>query len=277
MKRLTLFSLLFILTLTASLTAQVTIAPTNLFIDSNSKFGTYMVINGSNEPQEISVDFIFSYGALDSNGERKNVNDDPAIEEKYSIVDNVRAFPQNFLLQPGQRQIVRLRITGNTSGLDDGTYWARIKTSSAPQTPPVEVSSTSEVSARVSMVIEQVTGLFYKVGETTTGITIDGIRTSLSEDNMLTVLADIQRTGNSPFLGTITTSIINNKNETVRQAFVSTSIYFDGTHRQLININDLPSGTYTIKVDFVAERSDVSSNDIVSMTPASQSITYTVK
>jgi len=275
MKRLTLFLLLVFTTI--NVTAQVTIAPTNLFIDSNNKFGTYMVINNSNEPQEIAVDFFFAYGNLDETGERRNVNDDPELEEKHSIADNIRAFPQNFVLQPSQRQIVRLRVTGNTNGWDDGTYWARIKTAAAPQSQPIEVTSTSEVSARVSMIIEQVTGLFYTVGETTTGITIDGIRTSLSEDNILTVLADIQRTGNSPFLGSITTSLNNNRNETVRQAFVSTSIYFDGTHRQSLNLNDIPKGTYTIKVDFVAERSDVSSQDIISMPPASQSITYTVK
>lgn len=279
MKRLTLITtLLLSVFITTEVVSQVTIAPTNLFVSNTSRFGTYMVINGSNEAQEISIEFFFAYSMTDANGSRSIVSDDDAMEGIYSIADNVKAFPQNFVLQPGQRQIVRLRIAGVDNGLEDGTYWARIKTTSSPQSPPIEIGTTgNEVSARVGIRIEQVTGLFYKIGDTSTGIEIQDIRPVLSEDNVLSVLTDYKRTGNSPFLGSITTSLLDNNNQEVRRAYISTSLYFDGTHAQTLDLNDLPQGNYTIRVRFESERSDVSSRDIVQMDPALFSKSYTIK
>src|SRR5690606_33452391 len=104
-----------------------------------------------------------------------------------------------------------------------------IRTAASPETPPVEVSNTEVVTARVGITIEQITGIFYKKGKVTTGIEVEEIHTEELENDQLAVLTAFKRTGNSPFLGSISTSLINSKNETIRKAFVSTSLYFDGT------------------------------------------------
>ena len=278
MNRLTLLLVLLFSLSSTGIIAQVTIAPTNIFISDNSKFGTYMVINGSNEPQEIAIEFFFGYSTTDKEGNRTNIIGDSLMTAARSITQNVRAFPQNFVLAPNQRQIVRLRITGSTRELKEGTYWSRIKTSSNPETQQVEVGNAgNDVSARVSIKIEQVTGLFYKVGKTTTGIEVQEIRTNLGEDNRLTVLTDYRRTGNSPFLGSISTTLIDSNNQEVKQAFVSTSIYFDGTNRQFLDLNDLPKGEYKIKVQFESQRGDVSSSDIVQMKTVTKTIPYAIR
>ncbi|WP_018127665.1 molecular chaperone [Balneola vulgaris] len=278
MRKITLSAIIAVLSLiSAPILAQVTIAPTNLFIDGNTKFGTYMVINGSNQTQEIAIDFFFAYAHLDDNGIRSMVTEDPEAEAKYSIADEVKAFPKNFKLAPGQRQVVRLRISGGND-LADGTYWSRIKTASSPETPPLEIQSNDAVTARVGITVEQVTGLFYKKGETTTGIAVDQINPSLSSDKKkLSVKTNFRRLGNSPFLGSITTSIINSNGEEVRRGFVSTSLYFDGTHLQDFEIEDLPQGTYTIQVTFESNRSDVSSRDLVQMETVTKSTSYTIQ
>ena len=278
MNRLTLLLVLLFSLSSTGIIAQVTIAPTNIFISDNSKFGTYMVINGSNEPQEVAIEFFFGYSTTDKEGNRTNIIGDSLMTAARSITQNVRAFPQNFVLAPNQRQIVRLRITGSTRELKEGTYWSRIKTSSNPETQQVEVGNAgNDVSARVSIKIEQVTGLFYKVGKTTTGIEVQEIRTNLGEDNRLTVLTDYRRTGNSPFLGSISTTLIDSNNQEVKQAFVSTSIYFDGTNRQFLDLNDLPKGEYKIKVQFESQRGDVSSSDIVQMKTVTKTIPYAIR
>lgn len=277
MKRLISTTLLLLSLITCSVQAQVTIAPTNLFLDSQSSFGTYMVINGSNTPQEISIDFFFGYAVTDETGERRNISDNEDLKDTHSVADEIRAFPRNFILQPGQRQIVRLRLTPS-NGLDDGTYWARIKTTSTPESPPVEIGSDDNVSARVGINIEQVTGLFYKKGEVTTGIEVEDIRTSFTGDNneRLTVFTDYQRTGNSPFLGSITTTLQNQSGETVAQGFLSTTLYFDGTQKEEFDISGLPSGEYTIQVNFETRRSDISSSDLVQMEPVTATATVTI-
>lgn len=276
MKTRVFFIFFGIFFMATNLFAQVTIAPTNLFIDSNNKFGTYMVINSSTQPQEVSVDFYFGYIKSDNNGTVTAISDDPEGAAKYSIADKVRAFPQNFKLAPGQRQVVRIRI-GAGNEIPDGTYWARIRTTSNAETPPLELQTNDEVTARVGITIEQVTGLFYKKGNLSTGIVIDGIRTNLNDSGQLVVLTDLQRTGNTPFLGTITTSLINAAGNTVREDKVSTSVYFSGTHKAEINLDDLPKGSYTIKTQFVSQRSDISSSDLVQMEPAIKTVSYAIR
>lgn len=275
MKKLLLTSLFALLMFTSTF-SQVTIAPTNLFVEENSRFGTYMVINNSNEDQEIAVDFVFSYSALNENGQRRIVEDDSARARAHSIAQHVRAFPQNFVLTPGQRQIVRLRIAA-PNDLEDGTYWARIKTSATPEAPPVELEQSETVTASLGLIVEQVTGLYYKVGSVTTGIDIQSITPNLAEDGVLEVFTDYERTGNSPFLGSIVTSLIDSSGEVVQQERSSTTLYFGGTHRQALNITDLEPGNYTIKVEFMTQRNDVSPEDLVQMQPRSQSTSYTIR
>ena len=256
--------------------AQVTIAPTNLFLDANSRFGSYMVVNGGNQTQEVSIDFFFAYSSTDNDGNRSAVVDDSLVQQQYSIADYIRAFPQNFTLSPGQRQMVRLRVTP-PNDLNDGTYWARIKTKSSPEAPPLELQTSEVVSATVGITVEQVTGLFYKKGDVSTGIEIEGIRSSLNDDGSLAVMVDYNRTGNSPFLGSVTLSLFNPAGEEVRRSFISTSMYFDGVYRQDFDLTDLAPGTYRVSALFESQRPDLSSNDLIQMDPVTASETISIR
>ncbi|MCG8374193.1 MAG: hypothetical protein MI700_11690 [Balneolales bacterium] len=272
-----LFTLFFSLLLFNNLNAQVTIAPTNMFLDSNSSFGTYMVVNGSNETQEVSVDFIFGYSITDEAGNRTMVQSDSnEVAQEYSIADRLRAFPRNFTLAPGQRQIVRLRLS-NTSDLASGTYWSRIRTTSEKQSPPLELTNQEVVSAQIGIVIEQVTGLYFKNGDVSTGIDVQNIETNLDEENNLTVLTEFLRTGNSPFIGSVNVRLISGSGQIVREALVSTTYFFDGVHKQTFEVDDLPSGSYTVNIEFETRRDDVSANDLVQMNPVTESATVTIR
>lgn len=277
MKKL-LSSTLLLLTVTTYLStviAQVTISPTNLFMNDTNPFSSYMVINGSNETQEIAIDFLFSYSGTDEMGNRRIIQDNGEAEQNYSIAPYVRAFPRNFTLAPGQRQVVRLRLNA-PADLEDGTYWARIKTASSPETPPLELQADAAVAARVAITVEQVTGLFFKKGNVNTGITINEITPVLSDDGKtLTVLTALTRDGNSPFLGSITVSMIDSRGNEVARGFISTSIYFDGVHKQDIDLTDVPAGNYTIRVQFDSQRSDVIEQDLIQMDSVSETVSYT--
>jgi hypothetical protein len=278
MKKIIAHIFLLVVLLSSTAIAQVTIAPTNLFINNQTKFGTYMVINGSNQPQEISIEFIFGYSDTDENGNRFLVYDDSVAAEKHSITDWTRAFPRNFTLQPGDRQIVRLRVSA-PNDIEDGTYWARIKTSSLPESAPVEVESSETVSASIGFKIEQITGVYLKKGNVTTGIDIQTLNTQLNEENnILSVLADIARTGNSPFLGTIQVDIFDANNKRVlTPAVVATTIFFDGKHKQDIDVSSLKAGTYTAEISFRTERSDISGADIVQAQTVSKKTSFDIK
>lgn len=254
--------------------AQITIAPTNLFLDSNSRFGTYLVLNNSNENQEVSVEFFFGYSSTDSLGHRKSVENDSRNLSQYSIAEAVRAFPQNFILAPGKRQTVRLRIAPRNN-LPDGTYWARIKTISTPESQAIELSQSESVSAQLGIIVEQVTGLFYKNGLVFTGIDIENVDYRI-EEGKLVILTDFKLKGNSPFLGSIYVKVLDPEGKTVEQQYASTSYYLDGTHRQEFSLSDIPSGNHTVEVKFEAKRSDISPDDIIKMDPVTATTTVTI-
>ncbi len=277
MKKIIYILVTLLITTSGYTVAQVTISPTNLFINHQSKFGTYMVINGSNQAQEISIEFIFGYSDSDADGNRFLVYDDSVKAEQYSIKNWIRAFPRNFTLQPGQRQIVRLRVN-SPNNLEDGTYWARIKTTSSPESAPVELQASETVTARVGFKIEQVTGVYLKKGTVSTGIEITGMRTNKAENGMLEVVSDIIRTGNSPFLGSIEVNLYDSDNKKLDvPSFISTTIFFDGTHKQEIDISTLSPGTYSAEMVFRTQRNDVSSSDLVQGETISQKTTFTIQ
>lgn len=258
----------------SSVHAQITVAPTNLFIDQNSNFGTYMVINNSEITQEISVEFIFGYSGLDSTGSRTFIYDDSLKAEKYSIDKWLRAFPQNFILEPNQRQIVRLRINA-PSNLDSGTYWSRIKTRSVPQSPPLELSNESNVNAQIGVIVNQVTGIYYKIHPANTGISVKDIDYELTNNSNLAISAKVERLGNSPFLGSIYFRLKMNNN-VVKEKITSTTIFFDSPVNTLIDVSELDKGNYTLELTFKSERGDVPNEDIIQMEPVTATTTVTI-
>lgn len=254
--------------------AQVSIAPTNIFLSENSKFGTLLVMNNSNESQEISIETTFGYFVTDEEGNKTTSYEDSVLAQKYSIADEIRAFPKNFVLQPGQRQVVRLRILASDKETD-ATYWARIKTISQAESAPIELSDDQAIGANIGVVVTQVSGVFYKVGNTTTNISINEIEIGKLTNQELQLKTKINKGGNSPFLGSIITKILKN-GEVVASKFISTSFYVDGIHSDVIDISNLEPGQYQVEVTFETRRSDISSNDLVQMEPETATTTVTI-
>lgn len=254
--------------------AQITIAPTNLFIDSGNKFGSYLVINNSNEPYEVTVDFLFGYGTSDDEGNRFMTYDDSIKAAQYSIADWIRAFPQNLTLAPNKRQVIRLRVAP-PADLADGTYWARIVTSATPQSQPLEIQNQGAVTANIGMKVNQITGIYYKNGQVNTSIGIDKIDTEVSNDSLL-VIHNVTRGGNSPFLGSINVRVYDNKNKLVLENIEFTSIYFDTKLKHEFDISDLESGQYNIEISIASDRQDISKDDLVQMNPVSATTTVII-
>ncbi len=272
-KLLFIFLLLFTLSTTGA-KAQITIAPTMVFIDQQERFGSFLVLNGSDQAQEVSIEFPFGYPTTNNDGNVEMVYDDSSRAQEYGISNLVKGFPQNFVLQPGQRQTVRMTV--RPKDFSDGTYWTRIRTTSSAQNPAVGEESDDEITAQINYRFEQVTTLFYKHGDTNTGIDIQNFTHQNSEDNF-EFITDVSRAGNSPFLGSIILTISDSNGNTIVEKRTSTSIYFD--YRQVFEVaqDELENGEYTAEITFETQRSDVPSDNIIQMEPVSQSISFTKK
>jgi hypothetical protein len=258
-----------------SVTAQVTISPTAVFLDKNSKVGSFYISNPSNSSVEVRLSFEFAYPTTDETGRIfLNYEDDEA-EEQFSLKPHLRAFPTTFVLQPNQRQTIRLvaRIPQNS---DPGMFWTRMRVSSNQLTPPIGEVAEGQVAAQVSFQIDQVTSVLVQHGEATTGLSINSSAASV-ENGRLVLLTDVERTGNSPFIGSVRTRILNSNNVEVDSRRSSTSVYFKNKQRVEFDTSNWPAGQYTAETTFESSRNDISSQNLIQIPDVSDQTTFRIE
>lgn len=261
MQKIIFVSILLLIVALKPVAAQVTISPTQVFLDSNTNVGNFYVSNPSGSAVEVRLSFEFAYPTTDDYGNITFNYDDAEAEAQKSLVPYLRAFPTTFVLQPDQRQTIRLvgRLPNN---LDDGIFWARMRISSNQLTPPIGEATDGGVSAQVSFQFDQVTAVFVQNGNATTGLIIHGSEAETAEGR-LTILTDVERTGNSPFLGSVRTRILDSANNVVDERRSSTSVYYRNKQRVEFDAVNLAPGTYTIETTFESQRNDISSQNIL--------------
>ena len=121
--------------------------------------------------------------------------DPPAGEP--SCADWVRALPRRVILQPGQRQTVRL-LAQPPAGLPDGEYWSRvvISSKSLPRDgDTVEVEGHEGVRVGLTLSTRTIISLNYRKGPVSTGLDVESLSASL---DMTCELGDPLRSYDAP-------------------------------------------------------------------------------
>lgn len=240
--------------------AQISIAPTAVFMTDRSPFANVIVSNGSETPQEISIRFRFGYSTSDDEGNISMHYDTTG--HSSSFVNHVNAFPRNFVLEPGQRQTVRLAARGY-GNIDDGTYWSRINILATPLSPPVEAETGDDaVAARININFEQVIPAFFRKGDVSTGLNVRDV--NFLQDNQQGIfLVDAERTGNSPYIGSTNLTILDSSGVQIHEQEVTFSVYFDIVRKINTDISGLHPGNYTAELEFKTDRRDISGNNLI--------------
>lgn len=257
----------------ASLHAQVAITPPMVFLGRAGQFGNFTVSNGSQTAQEVTIDFRFGYLRSDSLGNSAMQYDDSVAAARFSMASWIRAFPRRFLLQPGHQQVVRL-MARPPANLPDGTYWTRLITASVPQSPSVD-SLRNGVRTQIIVRMEQITTVFYRRGAASTGIQVGSLST-LSDSTGLHLLIPLMRTGNAPFIGSVTVRVQDENGKVVHEAQLPTSVYFSLVERVALPRAELHPGRYTATVRVAAERPDIQRDQLLPITPVAATTTFTV-
>ncbi len=251
-----------------SVHAQVSISPTTIFIGNNN-FGSFLVTNNSNQAQEIAVEFTFGYTVSDSLGNITMLfSDSTALAEQKSISEYVRSFPRTFMLEPGQRQTVRLTVRPPAS-LGDGTYWSRVKVRSTPQSAVIQQTTEGGVGTQISFIFEQVLGVYYTKGAFRTAVVPSNVQFVKTETNTLLVY-DVGLTANSPFLGTIDAVVKDAGGRTVFEEQQTTTIFETGKRNFLMPLEEITPGAYTVTLSFSTNRRDIPSGEQIPMQPVQQ-------
>lgn len=249
----------------SSLIAQVAISPTSAFLDSRQRFETILILNNSDEPQEVKLEFKFAYPKANEEGNIGLIYDDAKEAELHSATPWLRGFPKNFVLGPGKRQVVRITAKPPRD-IDPGMYWSRLITTSSAVSPDIGEDGKAGISAQITMQFNQITSIFYKTGELSTGIELTAVRPSF-EDNLVKVLVDYTKSGNAPYLGTMYAKIFDASGAMILEKKMFVSIYYDGLRLLKVEAGDLPAGNYEVELTATSGRSDIPGNDVVPAEP----------
>jgi hypothetical protein len=215
----------------------VTVSPTAVYIDSRTRTETLVLHNPSGSAAEVVIEFAFGYPQSDDAG---NVSVPLTLEPEAgepSALGWLRAFPRRFLLQPGQRQVVRV-LAEPPASLPDGEYWARLVVTSRGSGAPVE-DAPGGLRVRLDLANRIVTAANYRQGTVRTGVEIIGA-TVVREGDGVNVSVDLARSGNAAFLGRVQADVIDANDDVVTTAWDDVAVY--RTMLRLFAI-DLPPGT----------------------------------
>jgi hypothetical protein len=248
--------------------AQVSIAPTTIFTNSNG-IATCYITNPSDSPQEVDVSFVFGYPAYNEEGELNMVYGDSLYESKMGLGDQIRAFPRSFILQPFQQQIVRIQVRPNRNK-PDGMYFTRLKIATKIQTADAGTSVNTEISSKINFRFEQIIAVFSPQGNVTTSLELGDIHYE-REGTQVHVVSDYKVGGNAPYLGTVRVQLKDPQNQAVAEQRQTVALYFDSRHRVSINLpDDFAPGDFDLEVSYTTERTDIKTSDIVQATPTTR-------
>lgn len=245
-----------------STAAQVMIAPTLIYMDETEPYGTFMVINRSDVPQEVSLSFEFGYPTSDADGTRMFVFGDSLAQATYGLGEWIRAFPRQFILGQGKRQTVRLMVR-TPATLRDGVYWTRLVTKATEAAP--EMPAVADVSeAHVNLALRQLIPVLFRRGNPSPALQLKDLRADVGA-GVVRIFADLQRNGDAPFVGTAIVRIYDAEGRMVMTKKEQTEVYFTYTERIDLRRGDLPPGAYQVQVTFESQLRDIPSHRLPKM------------
>ena len=260
---------------TEMLRAQVTVAPSMLFIDTKSGIGNLYITNNSASPQEVSISFAFGFPDADSAGNATMNYSDTLAAKMYSLNPMLRAYPRSFLLGAKQEQTVRLQVRRNNPA-KDAFYFTRVKISSNQKSAEIERKVTDSITAQISFKFDQILPVFYRKGNVSTGLTMHDVSTTF-KDKKLTIVADVERTGTAPFIGRWKAELFSPSNEQVALSEATVAIYFRMKDKMELDLSKAGKGVHRLVLTFETQRSDVAKEDLLQAAPVTKEVTVNLQ
>lgn len=262
MKPLKLFAILFcVCAFVGNLHAQIALAPSFVFIDSNNGVGNLFVSNSSDKNYEVTVSFAFGYPGSDAEGNLVMNYADSTASKRYSLDQMVRAFPRSFILKRGEQRTVRVQVIP-AQQRKEGFYFTRMKVLAKPQTADVAQNVTEGIGTKINFNFEQVTAVFYHKGKVSTGVNVKNVDVQQKEGR-LELRPRLERTGNAPFLGSMFARLKDANGKVVAETQSTTTVYFEEIRRMDLMLDKVPSGIYTLEFSLETRRNDMAPDDLV--------------
>jgi hypothetical protein len=247
----------------------VSVSPTALYIDSRTRTGVLTLFNPGTLPEEITVDFAYGFPQADSAG---NVSvpttREPAAGEP-SAMAWMRAFPRRLLLQPGQRQIVRVLVEA-PADLPDGEYWARVLISSKGGQPPIE-QTQGDIRLQLNVQTTLVMAANYRKGNVGTSVSLAGATARRTADGVQ-LQADFTRGGNAAYLGRMRAELLDAGGNVVSTLYDDIAVYRTMRRRLTFPVPADAHGPFSVRVHVDTEREDLPPGGALPAAPIDQRV-----
>lgn len=251
----------------------VTIAPQVIVVDASTRSTAVTLINTGTTPCEVTLSTMFGYPVTDAAGFMQLQTLEVIPDSMPSIAPHIQIFPARLRLAPNERRVVRIMVSP-PKGLPDREYWARLVVAARGGEIPVAGGSPS-VQAGLALEIRSVLPFFYRKGVSTTGVRINNTRTSEHLDSLI-VRAELQRTGNSAFIGSLNATLRDEKGKVVSKGTLPFGVYYSLDPRLPLSVKGL-KGKYELVLEAISSRPDVPSKLMVKGTSVKQSSMVTIQ
>ncbi|HYW52094.1 MAG TPA: hypothetical protein VE861_15875, partial [Gemmatimonadaceae bacterium] len=108
-----------------ALAQAILVAPQGVVLSNREHSGSVELYNPSTRAAEITIRAVYGHPTTTAEGDLTLVIIEQPDSTQPSAAGFVDAFPRRLVLQPNQRQTVRL-LARPPVGLPDGEYWARL-------------------------------------------------------------------------------------------------------------------------------------------------------
>jgi P pilus assembly chaperone PapD len=265
----TLLAALALLAGTAAPAHAVSVSPTALYIDSRTRTGVLTLYNPGTLPEEITVDFAYGYPQSDSAGNVSVATTREPAAGEPSAMAWMRAFPRRLLLQPGQRQVVRVLVEP-PGDLADGEYWARVLISSRGGQPPIE-QTQGDVRLQLNVQTTLVMAANYRKGDLRTGVEVTAASAGRTADGVQ-LQVDLSRSGNAAFLGRMRAELLDARENVVATLYDDVAVYRTMRRRLTFAVPASAAGALTVRIHIDTEREDLPPGGALPAPPIDQRI-----
>jgi P pilus assembly chaperone PapD len=263
-------------TLPAFSAAQgVLVAPHAVVIDHRTRSGSLSLYNPGEAAAEVSLSTFFGFPVTDSAGEFDLRTVERPDASMPSAAGWLEAFPKRMVLQPKERQTVRL-LARPPARLPDGEYWARLVVAAKGGTVPVSgVDDSSGISVGLNLEVRTVLPLQYRKGAVATSVRTSGLSAGVESDS-LAVRLRLERQGTAAFIGTVRGALADSAGRTVATFSSPVAVYYEVTPRFTAPLagGRPPAGRYRLRVEVTAEREDLAPETLLPTRPVRDSLEF---
>jgi hypothetical protein len=256
LKTFRLLSLFFlVVAATCALYAGAEVYPLSLFINAPNKTASISVSNPTETRQEVWIEYKFGYPVAGDSGKFEMHYVDPPYTGELSAAGWLKAYPQRFVLNPKESQLVRIMVTAPMN-LTPAEYWARVVVSSTTREVKKIVAPGGAPAGRFQYISKVDIPLHYRFGSVSSVLTVHDLSATIDTGRM-NVNISVARAGNASYWGSLTLTLKDHSGKLFASQSDVVAIYKDIVYPASMDVKSVPPGSYTLEVVFTPRRRGV--------------------